>query len=140
MRNTSQSGSRPAAEMLDADTERADGTARDPRIDHTDPGTQMRANVRRQREEFGGLNWGSAFFGWLVAVGIATLLTRGVQGCRVTSCPGSRAALADATNHRERDAADLRAYAHHREPRARERLIRNYLPLRPLRRRPIPLD
>jgi hypothetical protein len=75
MRNTSQSGSRPAAEMLDADTERADGTARDPRIDHTDPGTQMRANVRRQREEFGGLNWGSAFFGWLVAVGIATLLT-----------------------------------------------------------------
>ena len=43
--------------------------------------------------------------------------------------PGSRAALADATNHRERDAADLRAYAEHREPRARERLIRNYLPL-----------
>jgi RNA polymerase sigma-B factor len=29
----------------------------------------------------------------------------------------------------ERDAADLRAYADHREPRARERLIRNYLPL-----------
>lgn len=29
----------------------------------------------RQRDEFGGLNWGSAFFGWLVAVGIATLLT-----------------------------------------------------------------
>ena len=33
------------------------------------------------------------------------------------------------TNHRERDAADLRAYADHREPGARERLIRNYLPL-----------
>src|SRR5436190_454666 len=29
----------------------------------------------RQREEYGGLNWGSAFFGWLVAVGIAALLT-----------------------------------------------------------------
>jgi hypothetical protein len=29
----------------------------------------------RQRDEFGGLNWGSALFGWLVAVGIATLLT-----------------------------------------------------------------
>ena len=28
---------------------------------------------RRQREEF-GLSWGSAFFGWLVAVGVATLL------------------------------------------------------------------
>jgi len=43
--------------------------------------------------------------------------------------PRSRAALADATDHREREAADLRAYAHHREPRARERLIRSYLPL-----------
>jgi uncharacterized membrane protein (DUF485 family) len=30
---------------------------------------------RRQREEFGGLSWGSAFFGWLVAVGMAALLT-----------------------------------------------------------------
>jgi hypothetical protein len=29
---------------------------------------------RRQREDFGGLSWGSAFFGWLVAVGLATLL------------------------------------------------------------------
>jgi hypothetical protein len=37
-----------------------------------------RENVRdvraRQREEFGGLNWGAAFFGWLVAVGIAVIL------------------------------------------------------------------
>jgi hypothetical protein len=30
---------------------------------------------RRQREEFGGFSWGSAFFGWLVAVGVAALLT-----------------------------------------------------------------
>jgi hypothetical protein len=29
----------------------------------------------RQRDEFGGVNWGASFFGWLVAVGIATLLT-----------------------------------------------------------------
>ena len=29
----------------------------------------------RQREEFGGFSKGSAFFGWLVAVGIAVLLT-----------------------------------------------------------------
>jgi hypothetical protein len=29
---------------------------------------------RRQREEFGGLSWGSAFFGWLVAIGLAALL------------------------------------------------------------------
>jgi MFS family permease len=30
---------------------------------------------QRQREEYGGVNWGAAFFGWLVAVGVAVLLT-----------------------------------------------------------------
>ncbi len=29
----------------------------------------------RQREEYGGINWGAAFFGWLVAVGVAVLVT-----------------------------------------------------------------
>jgi hypothetical protein len=29
----------------------------------------------RQHDEFGGINWGSAFLGWLVAVGFAVLLT-----------------------------------------------------------------
>jgi len=28
----------------------------------------------RQREEYGGVNWGAAFFGWLVAVGLGSLL------------------------------------------------------------------
>ena len=46
--------------------------------DHTgggiDAGT-MRAARARQREEFGGINWGAAFFGWLVAVGLGALLT-----------------------------------------------------------------
>ncbi len=40
--------------------------------DRVDP---VRETHARQRDEFGGLNWGAAFFGWLVAVGIATLLT-----------------------------------------------------------------
>jgi hypothetical protein len=34
----------------------------------------MRAVRARQREEFGGINWGAAFFGWLVAVGLGSLL------------------------------------------------------------------
>ena len=34
--------------------------------------TDVRA---RQRDEFGGFNWGSAFFGWLVAIGLGALLT-----------------------------------------------------------------
>jgi hypothetical protein len=29
----------------------------------------------RQRDEFGGFNWGAAFFGWLVAIGIGVLVT-----------------------------------------------------------------
>jgi MFS family permease len=38
------------------------------------PGPDLDEVHRRQREEFGGLSWGSAFFGWLVAVGLAALL------------------------------------------------------------------
>jgi hypothetical protein len=38
-------------------------------------GDPVRDTRAVQRDEFGGLNWGAAFFGWLVAVGIATLLT-----------------------------------------------------------------
>jgi hypothetical protein len=34
----------------------------------------MRVVRARQREEFGGVNWGAAFFGWLVAVGLSALL------------------------------------------------------------------
>ena len=37
--------------------------------------TAPREVVDRQRDEFGGINWGAAFFGWLVAVGVAALLT-----------------------------------------------------------------
>jgi hypothetical protein len=38
-------------------------------------GRETARDVRgRQREEYGGLNWGAAFFGWLVAVGMAAIL------------------------------------------------------------------
>ena len=36
--------------------------------------TSLRAIRARQREEFGGVNWGAAFFGWLVAIGLGALL------------------------------------------------------------------
>jgi amino acid transporter len=39
--------------------------------------TDMRA---RQRDEYGGINWGAAFFGWLVAVGSAAILVGLVAG------------------------------------------------------------
>jgi MFS family permease len=38
-------------------------------------GPRVGVDRARQREEFGGFNWGAAFFGWLVAVGITALLT-----------------------------------------------------------------
>jgi hypothetical protein len=34
----------------------------------------------RQREEFGGFSWGAIFFGWLVAVGMAAILTAVLSG------------------------------------------------------------
>jgi len=34
-----------------------------------------RGAEERRHEEFGGINWGSAFFGWLVAIGLAAILT-----------------------------------------------------------------
>ena len=37
--------------------------------------TETAARARAlQHDEFGGINWGSAFFGWLVTVGMATIL------------------------------------------------------------------
>jgi hypothetical protein len=44
--------------------------------DHTGVATPaaLEAARVRQRDEFGGVNWGASFFGWLVAVGVAALL------------------------------------------------------------------
>jgi hypothetical protein len=39
------------------------------------PNAETARHLRtRQHDEFGGINWGSAFFGWLVTVGMATIL------------------------------------------------------------------
>ena len=35
---------------------------------------RMHAVRARQREEYGGINWGAAFFGWFVAIGLGALL------------------------------------------------------------------
>jgi amino acid transporter len=53
-------------------TETRTGAVRERPVETRDNGHELRA---RQRDEFGGLNWGAAFFGWLVAIGIAVLLT-----------------------------------------------------------------
>jgi hypothetical protein len=56
----------------------ADGSTR-PATSRTGNGTATASALAtaraRQRDEFGGINWGASFFGWLVAVGVAALLT-----------------------------------------------------------------
>ena len=37
--------------------------------------TKVAARREAAHERFGGINWGAAFFGWLVAVGVAAILT-----------------------------------------------------------------
>jgi MFS family permease len=59
-----------------ATAERGYGTRTEPRFGHERVSGHETAHAvrERQREEFGGINWGSAFFGWLVAVGMAAIL------------------------------------------------------------------
>src|SRR4051812_43619620 len=54
----------------------------------------------RQREEFGGFNWGAAFFGWLVAVGITALLTA------LLSAAGAAIGLTQLSDSEARSSAD----------------------------------
>lgn len=52
-----------------------DGIRDDRESRRQEPATGPAAVRERQRDEYGGFNFGAAFFGWLVAVGIAVLLT-----------------------------------------------------------------
>ncbi len=52
----------------------AERTAVTPHTDRSAPRHELRAVRERQREQFGGVSWGAAFFGWLVAVGLGALL------------------------------------------------------------------
>lgn len=53
----------------------SDAAARDPRAVSADRADVRDEVVDRQREQFGGVKIGSAFFGWLTATGTAVLLT-----------------------------------------------------------------
>jgi len=78
MAKTSGTGSRAAGEMdgdRQAPVEERRFEREEPRTGVADSRQRLRETQQRQREEFGGLHWGAAFFGWLVAVGIAALLT-----------------------------------------------------------------
>jgi hypothetical protein len=63
------------------------------------PATRGRREVRaRQREAYGGTNWGAAFFGWLVTVGMGAILTAlaAAAGAAVGLTEGVNAVTGDA--------------------------------------------
>lgn len=63
----------------------ATGASVDDRARHADPVTDdpravQREVIAREKAAFGGIQWGSAFFGWLTSIGTAVLLTALVAG------------------------------------------------------------
>jgi amino acid transporter len=59
----------------------------------------MRTARARQREEFGGINWGAAFFGWLVAVGLGALLVAILAAAGTAVGLSSNVSTSTATNN-----------------------------------------
>jgi hypothetical protein len=65
----------------------------------TDPNvTDRQTAVARQKEQFGGMKVGSAFFGWLAATGMAVLLTALLAGAGAAVGLASNTNLNDAVN------------------------------------------
>jgi hypothetical protein len=68
-----------------------------------DLGLDRRAVVARERTEFGGIKFGSAFFGWLTATGTAVLLTALVAGIGVAVGLGTDTDLGRAADEAARN-------------------------------------
>ena len=92
-RDAAAEGDRPARRDTPVDGGGTATAAHPRRVTTRDTMDHVRA---RQREEYGGINWGAAFFGWLVAVGVAVLLTG------LLAAAGAAIGLTEATS----DAAD----------------------------------
>jgi hypothetical protein len=68
----------------------------------TVPGPDTMRHVRaRQRAEYGGFNWGAAFFGWMVAVGMAALLVGLLAGAGAAVGLTETTTSADVTQNAE---------------------------------------
>jgi hypothetical protein len=98
-RGTVATTERPVA-TRDADTDEG----RFVRDRETSTGLTGREAVRdvraRQRAEYGGLNWGAAFFGWLVAIGVAVILLA------ILSAAGTAFSLSDVSQSDANSNAD----------------------------------
>jgi MFS family permease len=102
--DTRQAGRGSTGQILDggasAAPNRTGRPERDRHPDDVNDRARLRETESRQREEFGRLHWGSAFFGWLVAVGIATLLTA------LLSAAGAAVGLTEASTQDAAENAD----------------------------------
>ena len=97
-------GARSATATEDAatrvpDRERFDDDERVHDRRGVDRGT-MAAVRERQREEFGGIAWGSAFFGWLTAIGLGAILAG------ILSAVGAALALTEGSQIGGRESAE----------------------------------
>ena len=64
------------------------------------PGDRLTVDREAQHEEYGGFNFGAAFFGWLVAIGVAVLLTA------LLSAAGAAIGLSELSAGEARSGAD----------------------------------
>ncbi len=63
--------------------------------------------VAREKERYGGIKWGSAFFGWLTATGTAVLLTGLLIAAGATVGVATDTGTADAQNQATRNAGTI---------------------------------
>jgi len=68
------------------------------RSDEASATLDRRSVVAREKEEHGGIKWGSAFFGWLTAVGMGVLLTALVAAAGTAVGVATGTEVADATD------------------------------------------
>jgi amino acid transporter len=71
--------------------------------DHTRTDYDTVSDEDRRRERFGGTNWGAAFFGWLVAIAVAVLLTSIASAVAAAAGTNAEITRSDA----ERDAGTI---------------------------------
>jgi hypothetical protein len=101
---THREGGAQAADPADVRGTDAHGTdARDTDAVRTD----RHSVVAREKDRYGGIKWGSAFFGWLTATGTAVILTALLLAAGATVGVATNADAADAQDQATRNAGTI---------------------------------
>ena len=121
--DSESSGAQTVDRMNDRANDRADHRADHRADDRTDPTdradrashgsgadavrTDRRSVVAREKDRYGGIKWGSAFFGWLTATGTAAILTALLAAAGTAVGVAATTDAADAQNQATRNAGTL---------------------------------